>query len=246
MAPLEESLMRARDDVLARPEFYRLLMTEYLFIAGDCGRPSGDDSAVEARPGDRLNIAVVQFNGRRYHPVFTSLDRLNGFHKSPSFAMRGRDLFNCTRGAEFVLNPGTEHGKKLTTAEIAFWLDPSARARRDLQKNPPQVKFRLPQPEPKTLLDALRVLFKARVDVQAAYVLDVAFSDRNEPPHPLIGIETKGDWPKIFSETSEIIGAIVPNVIVDVVPLDRNDANDLLSSALLKTEPFYRRAENLN
>ena len=230
--PLEDALLRAQTEPSARTEFFDLLLREKLVVAGDCGKP-------EAALGDRLEVKTMRVNGRVYIPVFSSVARL-GAHSSdvPFFHMRGRDLLTTTRGAEFVLNPGSEIGKVLTARDITLLLDPLASR---VPQKPPQVAWRQPLVYPQKLVDALKVLFANRADVLSAALIEAAFSDRNEPPHPMIGIEAIGDWRKTFREVSELTRALMPDIIVDLVPLDRGKPMDQLAEILANTAPFYVR-----
>jgi hypothetical protein len=234
--PLEDSLLRAPTDVAARTRFFDLLLREKLIVPGTCGSP-------EAALGDRLDISTMRVNGRVYIPVFSSITRLGAHHLTPFFLMRGRDLLTATRGAEFVLNPGSDAGKVLTAREIAFLLDPSAP--REAEK-PPEVFWREPRVYPRMLVDALRVLFANRANILFASVIEVTFSDRVEPPHPMIGIEATGDWRKTFGEVSEITAALLSDVIVDVVPIDRAKPMDEIARALMNIAPFYTRGPRLH
>jgi hypothetical protein len=232
--PLEDALLRAQTEASARPEFFDRLLSEKLIVPGECGR-------AEAVPGDRLDVATMRVNGRVYIPVFSSITRLGAHGRTPFFYMRGRDLLMATRGSEFVLNPGAEIGKVLTTREITFLLDPSAP--REAEK-PPQVFWREPKVYPQKLVDSLKVLFANRADILSAALVEAAFSDRNEPPHPMIGIEVEGDWRKTFREVSEITRALLPDVIVDFIPLNRAKPMDQLAEILVNIAPFYVRANN--
>jgi hypothetical protein len=234
---LEQALLKAKDDVLARPVFYQLLMTEPLVVAGDLMRKAdGADS-------DGMNLAIIRHNGRDFHPIFTSFTRLKAIapDEKRHFLAVGRDLFLRTRGADFALNPSSELGKVLMANEIAFWLDPSARARRALQRNQPHIIVTIPLETPRKLLEALSILFVNRHDVIQAFLLDVAFSDRKEPPHPLIVVETEGNWGKLSGEIAELAGAVVPDLILDVVPHDHTRPDPRLAEPLAATKPFFQR-----
>jgi hypothetical protein len=234
---LEEALLKAKDDVLARPVFYQLLMTEPLVVAGDVVRKT------DGAASDGMNLAVIRHNGRDFHPIFSSFTRLRAIapDEKRHFLAVGRDLFMRTRGADFALNPSSELGKVLMANEIAFWLDPSARARRALQRNQPHVVVTLPQENPRKLIEALSILFVNRHDVSRAFLLEVAFSDRKEPPHPLIVVEMDGNWPKIAGEISELAQAVVPDMVLDVVPNDPNHPDPRLAEPLAAVTPFFQR-----
>lgn len=233
--PLEAALVQAKHDVLARPIFYQLLMTEPLVVAGEIVR-NGD--TIEG-----MNLAVIRHNGREFHPVFTSFTRLRAIapNEKRHFMAVGRDLFLRTKGADFALNPSSELGKILMAGEIAFWLDPSARARRTLTRNQPHAIITIPHEHPKKLIEALSILFVNRHDVVSAHALEVAFSDRSEPPHPLIAIETEGDWVKLSSEVSQLAAAIVPDLIIDLIPLGRARRDPQFEGPLASAPPFFQR-----
>jgi SseB protein C-terminal domain/SseB protein N-terminal domain len=234
---LEEALLKAKDDVLARPVFYQLLMTEPLVVAGDVVRKA------DGATSDGMNLAVIRHNGRDFHPIFTSFTRLRAIapDEKRHFLAVGRDLFLRTQGADFALNPSSELGKVLMANEIAFWLDPSARARRALQRNQPHIVVTVPQESPRKLIEALSILFVNRHDVVRAALLEVAFSDRREPPHPLIVVETEGNWSKLSGEIAELAAAVVPDMILDVVPHDRARPDPRLSEPLATIQPFFQR-----
>ena len=242
--PLEEVLLRAQGDIAARETFYNHLRDETLVVPGDCGRAAGDGGVASARPGDSLNVPTMRINGRVYIPIFSSVERLKGYRDTPFFFIPGRDLFKSKSNAEFLLNPGSDLGKVLTRDEIAYCLDTSPT--RKTPSNNRKVYWREPKEYQQKLVDALRVLFANRGDVVSAALLEVAFSERKEPPHPLIGIEAAGDWRKTFAEVSEITGALLPDTIVDVIPLDRAKPMDELATALVNTAPFYVRETKLH
>ncbi|HUO91655.1 MAG TPA: enhanced serine sensitivity protein SseB C-terminal domain-containing protein [Rhizomicrobium sp.] len=235
--PLEEALARAKSDVLARPVFYQLLMSEPLVVAGEIVRqPDGGEM-------QGMNLAVIRHNGRDFHPIFTSFTRLRAVapDEKRHFLAVGRDLFQRTKGADFALNPSSEVGKVLMATEIAFWLDPSARARRALQRHQPHIIVTVPKGHSKKLVEALSILFVNRHDVIQAHLLEVAFSDRNEPPHPLVVIQTEGDWGKISSEVSQLAAAVVPDTILDVVPHSPSHPDPRLVEPLAAVRPFFQR-----
>ena len=235
--PLEEALAKAKSDVLARPVFYQLLMSEPLVVAGEIVRKS-EGVAMEG-----MNLAIIRHNGRDFHPIFTSFTRLRAVapDEKRHFIAVGRDLFQRAKGADFALNPSSEVGKVLMANEIAFWLDPSARARRTLSRNQPHIIVTVPKEHPKKLVEALSILFVNRHDVIRAHVLEVAFSDRNEPPHPLVVIQTEGDWAKISSEVSQLAAAVVPDTILDVVPHNPSQPDPRLAEPLAAVPPFFNR-----
>src|SRR5688500_2294366 len=108
---VEESLLRARTDPAARPEFYRALLAAELFVIG---RAEGADGTARngLNAGDRVMMMHVPYNDRSYIPVFSSFERMRQWVRDEVgyLAMPGRNLFENTPGAYFLLNPDTEVG----------------------------------------------------------------------------------------------------------------------------------------
>ncbi len=232
---LEEVLQRAVTDPLARPDFYRLLVDSPLVVLGRelAGGQGGQG---------RLSIPSVRNNGREYLPIFSAASRMKTFSKDAleHFTTNARPLFEATRGANFVLNPNSECGKALMAPEIAFWLDPSARTRRQVEKA--TVRVNVFGETPVKLIEALTILFKNRASVIAGYAAEAAPFDGSEPPHPLIGIEHEGDWRQMVREVSELAAAVMPQTIIDVIRIDRSLGAPPVPDTLLEMPPFYVRA----
>jgi hypothetical protein len=228
--PLEEALMRARSDALARPVFYRLLMETPLIVMG---RAEGPEQM-------QMTIPSLRFNGRDYLPVFTTVARLEHFMPGREyFTKQARIVFETAQGANFVLNPNSECGKTLMAVELAYWLDPSARSRRNLQAA--QVSLAPPKDEPKVLIDALRILFRNRAGVASAHLLEATSRLGQEPPHPIIGIVAE-HFIRISGEVSELAAAIVPGIIIDVVEIAAPPGG--IAAKLAETPAFYQRSTN--
>ncbi|MBS0469599.1 MAG: enhanced serine sensitivity protein SseB C-terminal domain-containing protein [Proteobacteria bacterium] len=234
---LEETLVRAGTDPLARPEFYRLLMETELVVLGRA-EPMNEGKL-------DLQIGQLRHNGRDYLAVFSALSRLRNFSAKdePHFTLGARPLFEATRGANFVLNPNAPYGKLLSAAEIAYWLDPSARTRRKLQRASEVQLADYAEPPP-ILVEALCLLFRNRQAVQGAWLLEATPVDGREPPHPLVGIETTERWSKIAGEVGELVEAIAPGTVLDLVQIDRGDAPDSPSLRIMQSPPLYIRTLN--
>jgi hypothetical protein len=241
---LETALMQAARNPAARPEFYRLLLESDLFVIGDAGNRPTSDTIRDVLPGEHLNILSVRQGNHDAHPVFTSLTRLRTFIQDERgyLALTGRSLFEMTLGAHFILNPKSDYGKELLPSEIANCLNPvSARSRSITIDRPTNVLIGQPANYPHALIEALRIAFAARTDVLAAHLVQIAYQDRDEPPHPVIGVETLGDWQTISVEIGRIAGIVSPDLLLDVAPIDRGKAGEALTRALLSVAPFYAR-----
>jgi hypothetical protein len=238
---LEETLARAATDPLARPEFYRLLMESELVVLGTAA-PAAEEGRLD------LQIATLRYNGRDFLAAFTAMSRFVSFAgpERPHFTLAARQLFEATKGANFAINPNASHGKLLSAAEIAYWLEPSARAKRNLLRAS-EARLAPYREPPKKLIEALSIFFLNRQAIRAAHILEATLRDGREPPHPLIGIEMAGgDWRRIANEVSELSAAIMADIIIDLAPIDRNDGPESLSARLLQVPPFYSRTQTLN
>jgi hypothetical protein len=234
---LEAALMRAATDAAARPEFCHLLVASDLFLIGRTDAVSNGDPHI-LPAGGHLEIASIVEKGRAYHPIFSSLRRLREYLEQPDNYVRlnGRDLFECTRGAALRLNPGSDYGKTFFPEEIENLLHPE-RASPVVIHKPTQVLIGQPAIYPHALVDALGQAFARLPEVLSAYLVQVAFPDG--PPHPLIGVETSGEWPPVSAEIGRTAAAIVPGMLIDAMPLDRSEPATTLSCALFATQPFY-------
>jgi hypothetical protein len=231
---LEKTLQRAMREPEARPEFYRLLLESELFVIGQIAPPEGGEAT--AQTGGRLMIATLPFEGRDYHPVFTALSRLKTFVPDDDvahLAIAGRTLFEASRGANFLLNPASEIGKELRAEEIASVLGSPANQQMRVQMRPPTTY-------PTALVAGLKDLFARSPEVIAAYLMEIAIEGQNEPPHPMIGVETEGDWQGLSQAMGEVLKATPLETIVDLLPIDRAAPTGLMQ-ALLQSPPFYAR-----
>ena len=88
---------------------------------------------VELEPGrrrslklhEKINVATVEFKGKKWHPAFTAPKRISAYLKDPEtcLAAMARDLFELLpRGSNFWLNPQSECQKPLPGDEISLLL----------------------------------------------------------------------------------------------------------------------------
>jgi hypothetical protein len=227
---LEEALLRAINEPKARPEFYRLLFESPLFIIGERGSPAGAASA----DNDQVMIATVNYQEKPYHPVFSSLSRMQAFVQEEVryLTVPGHSLFQHTVGANFLLNPGSECGKELRAEEIAGVIQ-------SLQQRP-RVLIGQPKEYPTALVEGLKVLFATKPDVIGAYLVQIAFEGQDEAAHPLIGVETTGDWQALAQQMSGVMKEAPGDTVIDMIPIDRANPQGV-TQALLQTKPFYAR-----
>jgi len=226
---LEKTMLAAVTQDSARPLFYRAVLEAELIVLGEIG--------------DKLSIDTVVNNGETFLPIFSAASRLDacGQSQRPHFRIRGRVLFEATRGAAFVLNLGSDVGKKMVPEEIAYCLDQARQAewRGGLAVGQPKVY-------PKKLVQGLCVLFMSRSQVIAAHLAFVAREGLDEEPHPLIGIEAEGDVNRLVNEIFAVAAAAMPKVPVDVLDLDPRAPAHPLQKHLHSIAPFYRRPPDDN
>ncbi len=243
---LERALMRATSDANARPEFYRQLLLSNLTVIGEVeGHAKGTGSLPGSgtlTSGQNVRLTQIQSGGRSGIPVFSSLTRLQTYARKevPYLALNGRALFQMTKGALLVLNPGSQYGKELLPEEIANLIAPVPQ--QVTIDAPTDVLIGQPAVYPHALVDGLKSAFAARPDVLTAYLIQIAFPQAGHDPHPMIGIEHTGAWDDICKDVVRVATAAVPGMQVDLIPIDRA-APVTLTEALLKTQPFYQRPQ---
>ena len=238
---LEAALVHAVQDPAAAAEFYRLLLETDLLVLGTAeGREEASDK-FSLDSGSRLNLVTGEQDGHKYLPVFSSIARMQDYIKEDSkyLSMKGRDLFETTRGAPLILNPASEYGKQLAPHEIAQLLAPGSAPRSE-----PMVKIGEAD-YPQDLVDTLTGVFRAHAGVKAAHMIRVTFADRAHEPHPLVGIEMEdgkeSEMRPLMEALNEAAHRQIPGQVFDVQQIDRN-GRAAMTDALLQVEPFYVRA----
>jgi hypothetical protein len=224
---LEQAMLLAASNETARPDFYRLLLASELVALGEMG--------------ERLSIETVENNGKLYHPLFTSDARVRDFSRTPmaQFRINGLALFKSTRGASFVINPGSELVKTLSPEEITWCL---------ASLSAPSGSIVVAQPKvfPKRLVKALCVLFTSRTLIKSAHLVYVAREGVDREAHPMIGLVADEDVPRLAKEIFAVAAEVLPGTVVDVVWLNPEGPKDPLQNHLMNVPPFYKRTATLN
>lgn len=219
---LERAMLDAAADDSVRPAFYRLLLDSELVALGTFG--------------STMTLDAVRGPAGEFHPVFTSPARVRAIapEMPAHFTIQGRKLFEITRGAQFVVNPGSSPDKIMVPDEITWCL----------QKYPPQPHLIVAEPKvyPVRLVKALCVLFTSRAAIKAAHLVFVAREGIDSEAHPLIGLEADGDVERLVQEIFAAAEAVLPGKPVEVVYLDAKSASHPLQKHLLSVPPFYSRA----
>lgn len=234
---LERALVAAVKNSAAAPGFYRLLLESTLLVLGTAEGQEGATQQLTLAPGSRINLVTGLKDGHQYLPVFSSLARMQEYVKQESkyLSMKGRDLFDLTRGAPVILNPASEYGKELTAEQVGQLLNP-------VQRSGPPRTIVGEADYPMPLVEALIRVFAGRDGVEAAWMIQVTFADRAQEPHPLVGIETdaKADFRGLVDAIQKETENAVPGMVFDVQRIDRQTPNSL-TDALLQVPPFYTR-----
>ncbi|HEY1877457.1 MAG TPA: enhanced serine sensitivity protein SseB C-terminal domain-containing protein [Rhizomicrobium sp.] len=235
---LERALVSAVKNPASAPDFYRLLLESELLVMGTV---EGQEDAAEqfaVAPGGKVNLVTGFKNGSTFLPVFSSLLRMQEYVKQETKYLRvnGRALLDLTRGAPVTLNPASEYGKEHTPQEVAQLLDPQVP-----RGQPRTIIGEADYPMP--LVETLTDVFAARADIEAAWMIQVTFADRDEP-HPLVGVEFDSgmgsDWPSLMQAVEAAADRSVPGMVFDLQRIDRSHPNSL-TAALLQVPPFYQR-----
>jgi hypothetical protein len=234
---LERALVKAAKNPHDAPDFYRLLLESDLLVMGTVEGQEGAADKFTLAPGGKINLVTGVRNGGSFLPVFSSLPRMQDYVKQESKYLRvnGRALLDLTRGAPVILNPASEYGKELTPEQVAQLLNPPAS-----RSQPRTIIGEADYPMP--LVETLMDVFTARPDIEAAWMIQVNFADRDEP-HPLVGVETAGDWPSLMQAVQAAAETSAPGQPFDIQRIDR--ANPVgLASTLLQVPPFYQRRKS--
>ncbi len=233
---LEKALVAAAKNPAAAPEFYRLLLETDLLVLGTVEGQEGAADKFSLSPGGKLNLVTGLKDGGQFLPVFSSLARMQEYVKQESkyLSINGRALLDLTRGAPVTLNPASQYGKELSASEIQQLLDSQGGGRGEPRTIVGEADY------PMALVEAMMAVFATRADIEAAWMIQVTFADRAREPHPLVGIETGGDWPSLIQAIKAAAELAVPDMLFDVQRVDRHNRAGM-TDALLQVAPFYQR-----
>jgi hypothetical protein len=118
---LERLMQSAASNPAKIPDFYRALLDSELYILA----PEAELGRRSLKPHEAINIATVEFKGKKWHPAFTAPERVSAYLKEPETCLeaKARDLFALLPpGSNFWLNPQSECQKPLPGDEIALLL----------------------------------------------------------------------------------------------------------------------------
>lgn len=243
--PLEIALLATSADPAARASFYRVLMTEKLYVIDR--RPANTASGARLlEAGTELRLDNIDIDGVPHVPMFSSVTRIQQVVSEPVtyLAADARALLSLVRGSHVMLNPGAAFGKQLVPDEIDAILDGSILSGVTSHRVETETPILIGQPAvyPTHIVGALAALFKTDCAVRAAYLAHYHNPQRDSRPHTLIAIDAEGG--DLRQPLLERIHTVLEDVagldeIVDVVRLDEDD--DLGRYFVERTQPFYAR-----
>ncbi len=239
----EETMIKAAADQRYYPAFYREVLESTVYYIRT-GEPENKQRA-EAAAGGSPNVLSVQYDdGKTYLLFFSSMARLKEFVPEGAWhcGVKGREFFETTRGAELMLNPGTECCKLFTKLELAKLLDGTlfhaAAVLDNVSDDKDELKLVQPRDYPEALVNALSVLFKKTKEVRTAYLAKHYNPQPGTPAHYVIGLEVSGHWERVAEAACAVAGAAKKaGENVHIIPIGRDE----MSEYLVDTEPFYTK-----
>jgi hypothetical protein len=239
----EEAILRSFNDPSYTPQFFHdLLDSEIFFIIAD--EYSNTDRKI-LQTGDNVKIKNIEHDGISWLPVFSSLKFLQEFAKiNCSYGrLLAKDFFVMCKGAHVILNPNLENTWQFTPNMINDLLDGSFFQPKHsiVVEKPTAIQVGEPAVYPHDLVKALSDLFLRNKNVQAAYLVQYFDPEKNEPAHPLIGIEADRDYKDIIADAGLVASRIIENkYIVDFIQVKNGDSG-LSTYMIEKTKPFYKK-----
>lgn len=218
---LEKLFLAGFADPAVRPAYYRAFLEGSVIIMD--ANPPGQ--AAPTGHAD-LRIRMIQIEGVTHLPVFTSMKRVEayGHQEGHYLEIKTRALLDAVPDTPVIVNLKSAYCMGLNRTEIAALLDGTLFRSNDPDQHRMAVSGLEIGPlgdPPFSLMGRMVQLFRIREPVRAAYIVSMRNTAQNEKPHPLVGIETGGDWDALVREVMEIIDTHGrPGEAVDVCRLD--------------------------
>ena len=239
---LETLLQKSVTDTSLRYDFYKKLLTENLIVISEKTNTHEGKSTLQS--GTQVNIVTIQ-DGKI--PIFTSKERIfdNGVvnEQVEYLEMKSKDLFELTKGSTLILNPYSDYGKELLPVEIEGILNGSILKYQDKEmtiKVKTPVQIGQPAKYPTEMINALNRFFASRSSIKAAYIGWIHYSNSDDPPHYIFGIDGEGDINEIKKEAGKIVkGFLMAGEFVDFIEIDTK--SPISQYFLQDTKPFYKK-----
>jgi len=234
---LEVALKKAANDPACGPQFLaELLESKVLIIpAGEVPRVVNGVIAENTK----IQIARVAVGSRECIPFFTSQGRLPT--GTAYLLLDTKVLFEMTRGASLVMNPGPAYGKEFLPDEVARLLDgPIFRpTERYVAKKPVQVMIGQPSEYPQELVNTLSRLYGGIPEVKRAWVAFYLNPERDQEGGLLIGLDVDAEgMDGVSGQTGIVIESVSKKQkYVDLVRYDGRGVTGYFTDQ----KPFYEK-----
>ena len=230
---LDRLLQRAAAEPGRRPEFIDCLLHSRVWVIGEHEPEDGHLMLGEIRGAE----------GEPVIPFFSSPEAAERLDTEISGLVQlpARMLFELTRGANLLLNPGSDVGKEFLPGEVEALLEHGAGrplATRVLTQDTP-VQIAEPLVPPVAMVDALTTLFSRHGEIHTAWIALMHEEGSDRPPSLLLALEAEGSFEQALSEASLVASDTAPaDMAVDLIVI--SDSNEGLSGLLKrKIRPFY-------
>ncbi|MCZ6863138.1 MAG: enhanced serine sensitivity protein SseB C-terminal domain-containing protein [Alphaproteobacteria bacterium] len=240
---LERSLIKAAGDPAHHPQFYRDIVESDFFLVQH-GPPPEQSCSTVIKEGSQLDFQNMEFNGKHYIPVYSSLHRLQAALQEDAgyIALNALEFMKLTHGAELLLNPGSDFGKEFSKVEIQSIIDgsiwkPSESYRVEKESN---ILIGQPANYPHDLADALSRLFETTTEVNRAFLVHFFNPEKDKSAHTLVGIQVSENYEKVLSGAGIVAQGIeIPDPPVDFIQITgHGGVEDYFSE---ECEPFYQK-----
>lgn len=234
---LELALKNAAENPAATGTFYRELLESKVVIIPAGEKPNIIDGKVPA--GASISLASVVIEGTPHVPFFSSPARLPT--GAEYLLLDAKALFEITRGARLVLNPGAAYGKQFLPEEIARLLSGAIFQPQEnhVVKKDTRVLIGQPSDHPTELVHALAQLYATLPAVKRAWVAFYHNPERDAEGGLLIAIDAEpAEMTRISSESGVVIERVPKKQkYVDLVRYDGTGVSGYFSTQ----KPFYQK-----
>ena len=239
---LETAMASAMQDPALHPRFLEALLGAEVLIPVP-GPPPSQDRLVAAPAGSEIDLPVLEGQDRSFVPVFSSMTQMLRFVPEGTGYMQLRvaDLQKLWPDDVWMaINPKGDIGLGLSPDEVKALPDPAP-----LRENRGEEGYVLGEPkeEPEALLSIVRAFAERTPQVVAAYRALMLLKGPGQKAHVVIGLELDDDAERerIFGQVTEAARESGVNALA-LVPVRRDEPNDVARYLLESTSPFYSRS----
>jgi hypothetical protein len=197
--------------------------------------PGADGNAVIPE-GTKLTAVSAKRGEETLFPFFTRPSRARAWFTGDHIVMpdRPRDLFARHPDTPFLLNPGSDYGKKFASDEVKRLLAGDLGEGVDELAIPAGRKILLSHPKeiPAELIAALAREFASTSTVRGAWLL-MAMGTGRDAPSWMLGIDQNGSWQTVLDAiTRAVSGDMLKGRVLDAMPLDGSQMSATLRGGI--------------